>query len=501
MWGTSLLRLYRLLRNESFRLAAVFALLFLAFAAVLMGAVYGIVTDTQRGALMDAVDVDTGMIINGYRAHGTAEAIEVINQRLGPVVYRHGHHLEDFISLQDGSGHVLAGNLPAAAPVEGVYERPVPPMLNPPPAAPAYAPEPDHDHSDHDHSEHDHSEHEHHDHDHIAAHETMLGRGIILGDGAFLFVGRNTHPLLRAQWQLRNAFLWITVAALSLALMGGVLSGVRYMRRIDAIARTCEAIIAGRYSERIALRGNGDELDRLGAAINRMLSRIEALMENLKQVSTDIAHDLRTPLTRLRYRLEHAQQAHSTEAYSREVSRAIADADQALAIFSALLRIAQIEAQVDVHAMVEFSLSDLLRRIDDLYRPVAEDEGHPLHSEVPDNLTIRGDADLLMQLFVNLLENAIRHTPRGTQVLLQARRVDDEAVVEVADHGPGIPDGERDKVLRRFYRLSASRSTPGTGLGLATANAIAQLHHARLLLTDNQPGLRVQIKLPLIRQS
>jgi len=454
----------RLFRTESFHLAAVFALLFLGFAAVFMTSVYWIVTSAQRSALLDAIDADIGTISNGYRSEGIPEAIEVIEQRLGPTVRPDRIHQDEFIILQDAAGRRLAGNLPPLPRRLGLLEI----------GATQSGARPE---------------------DSLDDYPRLLGKGIVLGEGAYLFIGRSTRAMGAVQAHLLQAFAWITIAAVAMALLGGALSSLRYMRRIDGITRTCNAIMAGHFAERIALRGSGDELDRLGAAINRMLDRIGTLMENLRQVSSDIAHDLRTPLTRLRHRLEQAQHSHTIETYAQEIARAIKETDQALAIFAALLRIAQIEANSQPRGFLEYSLSDQLGKLAELYRPVAEDAGHTLTAAISNDIRVRGDQELLMQLFANLLENSIRHTPRGVGIGLTLERISNFAQVTVSDQGPGIPESEREKVLRRFYRLSASRSTPGTGLGLALASAIARLHDAQLVLGDNEPGLRVELKL------
>jgi len=456
---------HRLLHTESFRLAAVFALLYLSFAIVLMIAVYWIVAHAQRSALLDSVSADIGTIQNGYRGEGISEAIEVIEQRLGPAARAGGAQPDEYIILQDATGRPLAGNLPPQPRTLGVA------LLVPAAANPGTAS------------------------DTPGSYPRLLGQGVLIGDGAYLFVGRDMQIMAAVKTRLLQAFAWITLGAVAMAFLGGILSSLRYMKRIDEIARTCHAIMEGRYSERIALGGSGDELDRLGNAINRMLDRIAALMENLRQVSSDIAHDLRTPLTRLRYRLERAQASRTVEEYAQEISGAVEDADQTLSIFSALLRISQIESNAQARAMAEYSLSNQLRKLIEIYLPVAEDEGHTLSADIASNIRIHGDQELLLQLFVNLLENAIRHTGPAIPVHVTLERVDRMVRVAISDHGAGIPEAEREKVLRRFYRLSSSRSTPGTGLGLALVNAIPQLHEAELRLLHNQPGLRVELML------
>jgi signal transduction histidine kinase len=220
-------------------------------------------------------------------------------------------------------------------------------------------------------------------------------------------------------------------------------------------------------------------------------------MENLRQVSNDIAHDLRTPLTRLRQDLEEAQKRDLTAAdLKRVIESAVGEADVLLETFSALLRIAQIEAGTRRSAFRPVDLSDVMRTVADAYAPAVEESGRALISEIADAVQVNGDRGLLSQLFVNLVENALHHTQPGTAITLRLARDPVGVVAEVADTGPGIPPDERAKVLRRFYRLERSRTTPGSGLGLSTVAAIVELHHATIELRDNKPGLRVVIRFP-----
>jgi signal transduction histidine kinase len=282
-----------------------------------------------------------------------------------------------------------------------------------------------------------------------------------------------------------------------IAVVGGLFLGFRFMRRVDAIAETCNAIIAGRLGERIPLTGREDEWDRLAGAINEMLNRISALLENLRQVSSDVAHDLRTPLTRMRNRLEDARtKSVSAAEYSAAVTTAIEDTDQLLAMFTAVLRISQVEAGTRAGAFSLVPLSDLLENIYQIYLPVAEDYGHSLTSALQPGIRIQGDAELLTQMFSNLLENAIRHTPERTRIEISLRLEGKLVAASISDDGPGIDPSEHQKVLRRFYRLSSSRSTSGHGLGLALVAAIAQLHHAKLTLSSANPGLCVTTTFP-----
>jgi signal transduction histidine kinase len=292
-------------------------------------------------------------------------------------------------------------------------------------------------------------------------------------------------------------FLWGLGAAMVLALAGGAAMSAGLLRKIETVSQTSRDIVDGDLQRRVPVRDSGDEFDHLAVSLNTMLDRIQTLMEGLRQVTTDIAHDLRTPLTRLRQRLELAQRP----GVDSDTLRAVLDAtrhdiDGILEIFSALLRIAQIESGARKAGFAHVNVSDVLRTVLEVYRPTLEEKGQQLRETIESDLGVRGDRELLMQLFANLLENAIRHSPVGAQVTLVAQRRAATVEVSVADDGPGIPEALRSKVLQRFFRLETSRTTPGSGLGLSLAAAVATLHDAKLELSDNGPGLRVTVSYP-----
>ena len=447
----------RVFKTESFRSAALFATLFLILSWVLLGVVYWIVNNTQTAALVGAIDADISTIKNGYRGEGLPEAIEVIHQRLGSDKYSGEDLPGGYILIRDEATGSFEGNLQLTEFRLGLFSVPVP------------------------------RKKKHHP-------VTVLGRGVYIADGIYLFVGRDTSQIAATSVRILKAFAWIEGISIVLAGLGGIFFSVQFMRRIDAITRTCQSIIAGKFTDRIPLRGSGDELDTLSVAINNMLDRISTLLDNLRQVSSDIAHDLRTPLTHLRNRLEEARQKSvTTDDYAAVVSHAIDDTDHLLVIFSALLRISQIESGSRLAAFSALSLTEILERIYEMYGPVAEDEHHVLQHDIQKDVRIRGDGELLTQMFSNLIENAIRHTPPGTRILIRLAVSGNTVAASVEDNGPGIPLGEYDKVFRRFYRLTSSRSTPGYGLGLALVAAIANLHNAKIELSDNHPGLRCLI--------
>jgi signal transduction histidine kinase len=256
----------------------------------------------------------------------------------------------------------------------------------------------------------------------------------------------------------------------------------------------------GDLSARIPVRGTHDEIDQLIASLNAMLGRIQQLMDGLRQVSSDIAHDLRTPLGRLRQHLEDARErAKTTADYDTATEAAIVEADELLETFSALLRIAQVEAGAQKSAFAELDLSALARSVGEAYQPAAEDSGHKLDIRIVDGVRLTGDRQLLAQMISNLVENALRHTPVGSTVSLALCRTAAGFAIEVSDNGPGIPEPERGKVFDRFYRLDRSRSTAGSGLGLALVKAIAGLHGLSIELTDRRPGLGVVVTGPAAR--
>ncbi|MDE1987944.1 MAG: HAMP domain-containing histidine kinase [Alphaproteobacteria bacterium] len=440
----------RLFRTESFRLTAIFALLFVGATLVLSGVLYAIVDSAFKSEILLNASQDLAAIRKGYSSEGISEATEVVNQRLARPT------TSNFLLLQSATGQRIAGNLPAIKPVVGAARLPAPMIRK----------------------------------DNRGAGHTILGRGQFIAPGVYAFAGQDLAVLNATERKALRAIGWTLTAALIFAVAGGVILSRGFLRRMDTITQTCQAIMAGRLSDRIPEPGTQDELSRLASTINKMLDRINALMENVRQISTDIAHDLRTPLTRLRHHLELARaEATTVDEYGAAVDHVIEDTDHILSIFSALLRISQIEAGAGRVSFQRVDLQKVVKNLADLYGPVAEDKRHALSATASDHAEVLGDRELLSQMFVNLIENAITHTPDGTQITIDMKTTEEGISVRVGDNGPGIPAGEREKVFRRFYRLEQGRSTPGSGLGLSLAAAIAQIHNATIELTDNAPGL------------
>ncbi len=328
----------------------------------------------------------------------------------------------------------------------------------------------------------------------------IRGLGVDAGEGAYLFIGMNAHQVYEMSESVARSFLWGCAAAMLLVLIGGAAMSLSVLRRIEGMSQTSRDIIGGDLQRRIALNGSGDEFDHLAISLNAMLDRIQILMDGLRQVSTDIAHDLRTPLTRLRQRLELAQERPTdATALHATLATTLTAIDAILQTFSALLRIAQVESGARRASFTTVDLSELLHTIVEVYQPAFEEKSQLLSERIAPNLFVSGDRELLMQLFANLVENATRHSAEGAHVTLFAERQAAALNISVSDNGPGIPADMREKVLQRFVRLDASRSTPGNGLGLSMAAAVAALHDADLQLSDCTPGLRVTVAFPAAR--
>jgi signal transduction histidine kinase len=327
----------------------------------------------------------------------------------------------------------------------------------------------------------------------------LLALGTILPGGVTLVVARDLSPVEALEERLLGAAGWVGGVALLLGLAGGLLMGRGVARRAAAMAAALAAVEAGDLARRLPVRhGAGDEFDRLAARINTTLDRLQGLMAALREVTDDIAHDLRTPLSHLRQRLEAAGAAETPAAWQAAAEAAIADCDAILEVFAALLRIAQVESGAQRAAFARFDLSAAVEAVAEAYAPAAEERGQAFAASIAPGLPAHGDRTLISQLLANLLENAVRHGREGGHVALRLTpAAAGGAVLEVTDDGPGIPATERERVLRRFHRLDAARSTPGSGLGLALVKAVADLHGLGLTLGDADPtGLCVRVDIP-----
>jgi signal transduction histidine kinase len=312
-----------------------------------------------------------------------------------------------------------------------------------------------------------------------------------------LIVGRDVQVRARLSTLLTSALLWALLVVIAMASIGAYVVRGLFRRTLANVSATATAIAAGDLSQRVRLSGRADEFDQLAETINDMLDRIARLMDGVRQVSNAIAHDLRTPITRARARLEDAMGHATTETELRAaIERATADLDGIVAVFQALLRIAEIEAGSRRSAFCGFDLVPVLADVAELYEAVAEDRGLRVETQLPAALPVHGDRELLQQAVANLLDNAVKFSPPGGTVRIEARGMPAGMEVSVVDRGPGIPPEDRARAVERFYRGETARSTPGSGLGLALVQAVAQLHGGSLSLDDAVPGVRAKLHLP-----
>ncbi len=330
------------------------------------------------------------------------------------------------------------------------------------------------------------------------------GRLFVIPGGYRLLVGRDISDAAAFRSRVRATLLWAGLIALGIGLVGGTVMSRNLLRRVEQVNRTSERVMAGNLSDRIPVHGTRDEFDQLAANLNRMLDQIEQLMTAMREVTDDVAHDLRTPLSRLRSRLERAlvnppganpsgADPSAGGSQSEAIRAAIDEADRLLATFNALLRIAELESGARLDQTAPLDLSEVARSAAELYEPVAEEKGFALSVVAEPGVRISGDRHLLSQALANLLDNALKYAGGG-QIELRVLHDDGQAILEVADQGPGIPEADRQSVLDRFIRLEPSRTTPGNGLGLSLVRAIARRHDGLLTLEDNRPGLRVRLQ-------
>jgi signal transduction histidine kinase len=317
-----------------------------------------------------------------------------------------------------------------------------------------------------------------------------------LPDGEVLAIGRNIEEIAGIANIVRRALTLGLLPAFGLAVVLGLVLSLRARRRLSEVNRRIQRIVAGDLRERLPTRGGNDPFDQLAVSVNRMLGEIETLIQDIAGVGNDIAHDLRTPLTRVRARLERGRaRATTLDDLRTVVDQSIGGLDQSLAVVTALLRIAEIEHNRRLEGFSQVQLAPLVREVGDLYEPIAEDKHVTLQVEPADEATVHGDRDLLFEAVANLVDNAVKFTPEGGRLTLALLRRDGESVIQVKDTGPGIPETEREAVLRRFYRSDKSRNTEGLGLGLSLVAAIVKLHGFRFTITAG-PGCTAEIAFP-----
>lgn len=446
----------RLLRSSTFRLALVYMAVFAVSVTVLLGFLWQATVGTLMEQMDETIRADIKGLNEQYAAGGAAGIARIITARLrrdpgGRTVYL----------LTDPLGRPLVGNVgawPDAEPDDGGWMTFALVDRRSPEGRP-----------------------------HLAR-----AMPFTLDGGLRLLVGREVHELEQTRRSIKDALVWGVLITLALALAGGIALSRGTARRIEAINQTSREIMTGDLSRRIPVGGSGDDFDQLAGNLNDMLDRIQTLMEGLRHVSDNIAHDLRTPLSRLRSRLEALEDgAPESAERRRRVAAAISEADGLIAVFNALMRIARIEAGGRRESFGPVDLGAVVRDVAELYEPLAQEGGLGFSVDAAAAAEITGDRDLVFQAVANLVDNAVKYTPARGAIGIAARLGD----VIVWDTGPGIPEESREAVFERFRRLDASRSEPGSGLGLALVRAVVRLHGGGIELADNHPGLRVTLSL------
>jgi len=463
----------KLIRTTAFRLTLVYLLLFALFAASLLGYFAWNTRRLITEQITTTVNAEAGEISEIYARRGLRGLVFTIENR----ALRPGANL---YLVTTPTGQAVAGNVGSLAP--GV-------MATSGWSETAYRRLDEQD---------------------IPRDHRALVRVSELSSGFRLLIGRDLEERRRLFGIVVKAAQWSLLVVVVLGLGGGIFVARRVLRRIDAMTGTTQRIMAGDLTGRLPVGRSGDELDRLAENLNAMLERIEALMMGLKQVSDNIAHDLKTPLTRLRNRAEEALAKSGSEAeYRSALERTIEESDGLIRTFNALLMIARAESGQARGNMDDFDAADVARGIQELYEPVAEDGGMTLRVKTSP-APLHGNRELISQALANLVENAIKYgrplpsiqplsagtAADGYEIVIEARRDGACVLLSVTDHGPGIPEADRSHAVERFVRLEASRTQPGSGLGLSLASAVARLHGGELKLGDNNPGLTATLAIP-----
>lgn len=451
------MKLSNLVGTTSFKLSALYLGLFLCSFLAIGTAVYWLTTHSLEQQLKNNLGSEIARLKSEYESGGLPELITEINEVIDPK----SHHLMEYGVLNQ-ERQLVAGNLSQFRLAEGWQTlKLTSPKLNP-----------------------------------NENHGILLTRVVALPNHLWLGVGHESDIIEDAGEAIIKAFLWGFVLVIALGAAGGFYISRLFLKKIDRITQSTKAIIAGDLSHRLTVSENQDELDKLSILLNRMLDKIGALIQNVQQVSNDIAHDLRTPISRLKFRLEDALKTNLSKAqYNEEIASAIVEIDTILDTFSALLRISQIESQSRRSGFKVVDLGDIVASVTDALYPVAEEQGKIIQTGIEEPTEWVGDKELLTQLMFNLVENAILHTAENTQILVSLKPCGNRIELIVADNGSGIGNEHRQKVFQRFYRLDQSRTTAGNGLGLSIVSAIVELHDGTITLADNQPGLRVVVDL------
>ncbi|MEO8669052.1 MAG: ATP-binding protein [Bauldia sp.] len=456
----------KVVRTTAFKLSAIYIAVFSVFSVAFVLYISWNANVLLGQQLRDTITAEIRGLADQGRSGGLLAIVEVIEQRS----HQPGASL---YLVTDISGRVLAGNI-SQVPLDLLNHAGMDPVTVP---YERYAGD--------------------------GARHLAMVQVVRLPGGFRMLVGRDVGEREQFRAIIGQALAWALALMIGLALVSWFFVSRRVLKRIDSLSATSRRIMEGDLSGRLEVTGTGDEFDRLADSLNAMLERIELLLHGLKDVSDNIAHDLKTPLTRLRNRVEAALASPSDgDKHRAALEATIEESDQLIRTFNALLMIARIEAGSPDGAMTEVDAAAIVRDVAELYEPVAEENGIALVFETPEPITIKASRELLGQALANLIDNAIKYaaaagdpeTPR--RVTVSTAREGNKLLLRVADNGPGIAEAERERVLHRFVRLEESRSQPGSGLGLSLVAAVARLHHGTIELGDGKPGLVVTLRLP-----
>jgi signal transduction histidine kinase len=453
----------KVVRTTAFKLSAIYIAVFSAFSIFFVLYIAYSTNVLLNEQVRDTIGAELLGLSDQYRVGGLPAVVEVIEQRShtpGASLYL----------VTDVSGRVLAGNVAEVSneilnrsgmePVTVTYER--------------FAGD--------------------------TERRTAMVQVVRLPSGFRILVGRDIGEREQFRGVVGGALAWALALMIGLALISYVFVSRRVLKRIDSLSAQSRRIMVGDLSGRLDVTGSGDEFDRLAENLNAMLERIEHLLYGVKDVSDNIAHDLKTPLSRLRNRAETALAGPADVAnYRAALETTIEDSDQLIKTFNALLLIARIEAGSPDGAMGRVDASEIVRDVVELYEPVADETGVELVVDAGEPILMTASRELLGQALANLIDNAMKHaegTP-GLRIAVSTAREGETVVLRVADNGPGIPAEDRERALQRFVRLEKSRSKPGSGLGLSLVAAVARLHDGTIELGDGSPGLVVTLRLPL----
>src|SRR6201996_1586395 len=452
---------FRLFQTQAFRIVLVYVLLFAISVSALLFFTYWNTRRTLDAQTDQIIEAEITGLNEQYQHFGLPGLVETVRSRSL-------HQGQALYLVADGLHHIVAGNLefwPQVSPtapgsmVEFDYDRPLDGKL-----------------------------------------ESRRARGRVfpLAADFMILVAQDVHDRYLTERMFTTTLPWTVLLILVLGTVGGALMSRNMLRRLDIINRTSGEIMRGDLTRRVPLNGSGDEFDVLAENLNRMLDRIERLMRGLREVTDSVAHDLRTPLNRLRNRLEESgARLSAAGAQAGEIERAIAETDQLIGTFNALLLIAETDAGTTRAAMAPLELNAVAADVVELYEPLADENKISLMLLPGAAVAIEGNRSLIAQALANLVDNAIKYTPAGGKVRIRAAVTPENVELSVADSGPGIPLADRPRVTERFVRLEASRNSPGTGLGLSLVAAVAHFHNAELTLEDNMPtGLKVVLRFP-----